>query len=250
MALFVASLAACCTLQLMQSCPKSCCFVFSTPQAVSPRVVPLYVFCLFTTVQRLARSRSACAPSPDVQLCCFASHNFCPHGLRLCACSVAAFGEVKKRVRTTAGGSTGSVRNLRIREDTAKYLLNLDTNSAHYDPKSRSMREDPNPNRVSTRRPGARAVALGALGVGSDTVLCLVGCAQFRYAGECCVPGGTALEWRVLQSPARHPPYLLHEGGPQPKQGEAATRCKWGVSFMPHGNGSATVLVLVLWCLV
>jgi hypothetical protein len=62
----------------------------------------------------------------------------------------AAFGEVKKRVRTTAGGSTGSVRNLRIREDTAKYLLNLDTNSAHYDPKSRSMREDPNPNRVST----------------------------------------------------------------------------------------------------
>jgi pre-mRNA-processing factor SLU7 len=46
-------------------------------------------------------------------------------------------GEVKKRVRTTAGGSTGSVRNLRIREDTAKYLLNLDVNSAHYDPKSR-----------------------------------------------------------------------------------------------------------------
>jgi hypothetical protein len=40
------------------------------------------------------------------------------------------------------------VRNLRIREDTAKYLLNLDTNSAHYDPKSRSMREDPNPNKV------------------------------------------------------------------------------------------------------
>jgi pre-mRNA-processing factor SLU7 len=62
--------------------------------------------------------------------------------------SRAAFGEVKKRVRTTAGGSTGSVRNLRIREDTAKYLLNLDTNSAHYDPKSRSMREDPNPNKV------------------------------------------------------------------------------------------------------
>lgn len=60
----------------------------------------------------------------------------------------AAFGEVKKRVRTTAGGSTGSVRNLRIREDTAKYLLNLDASSAHYDPKSRSMREDPNPNKV------------------------------------------------------------------------------------------------------
>ncbi|CAF0736505.1 unnamed protein product [Didymodactylos carnosus] len=36
-----------------------------------------------------------------------------------------------------------SVRNLRIREDTAKYLLNLDSESAYYDPKSRSMRENP-----------------------------------------------------------------------------------------------------------
>ena len=59
--------------------------------------------------------------------------------------SFAGFGKVEKRVRTTAGGATGSVRNLRIREDTAKYLLNLDPNSAHYDPKSRSMREDPQP---------------------------------------------------------------------------------------------------------
>lgn len=31
-------------------------------------------------------------------------------------------------------------RNLRIREDTAKYLLNLDVNSAYYDPKSRPGR--------------------------------------------------------------------------------------------------------------
>ena len=37
-------------------------------------------------------------------------------------------------------------RNLRIREDIAKYLLNLDVNSAHYDPKTRSMREDPLPD--------------------------------------------------------------------------------------------------------
>ncbi len=36
-----------------------------------------------------------------------------------------------------------TVRNLRIREDTAKYLYNLDVNSAHYDPKTRSMRENP-----------------------------------------------------------------------------------------------------------
>ena len=57
-------------------------------------------------------------------------------------------GEVEKRVRTTSSGASGSVRNLRIREDTAKYLLNLDPNSAYYDPKSRSMREDPNPHKV------------------------------------------------------------------------------------------------------
>ncbi|KAH0943144.1 hypothetical protein HID58_002781 [Brassica napus] len=56
------------------------------------------------------------------------------------------FSKVEKRVRTTGGGSTGTVRNLRIREDTAKYLLNLDVNSAYYDPKTRSMREDPLPN--------------------------------------------------------------------------------------------------------
>ena len=38
-----------------------------------------------------------------------------------------------------------SVRNLRIREDTAKYLRNLDPNSAYYDPKTRAMRENPLP---------------------------------------------------------------------------------------------------------
>lgn len=36
-----------------------------------------------------------------------------------------------------------TIRNLRIREDTAKYLRNLSLNSAHYDPKSRSMRVHP-----------------------------------------------------------------------------------------------------------
>lgn len=39
-----------------------------------------------------------------------------------------------------------TARNLRIREDTAKYLRNLDPNSAYYDPKSRSMRDNPNPH--------------------------------------------------------------------------------------------------------
>ncbi len=45
-----------------------------------------------------------------------------------------------------------TVRNLRIREDTAKYLMNLDVESAYYDPKTRSMREAPmqgNPEDVS-----------------------------------------------------------------------------------------------------
>jgi len=36
-----------------------------------------------------------------------------------------------------------TVRNLRIREDTAKYLYNLDESGPYYDPKSRSMRENP-----------------------------------------------------------------------------------------------------------
>ena len=58
----------------------------------------------------------------------------------------AGFAKVKKRVASAGGGSTGSVRNLRIREDTAKYLLNLKADSAYYDPKSRSMRADPNPD--------------------------------------------------------------------------------------------------------
>ncbi len=36
-----------------------------------------------------------------------------------------------------------TVRNLRIREDTAKYLINLDPDSAYYDPKTCSMRDAP-----------------------------------------------------------------------------------------------------------
>lgn len=42
-----------------------------------------------------------------------------------------------------------TARNLRIREDTAKYLRNLDPNSAYYDPKSRSMRDNPHPAAVA-----------------------------------------------------------------------------------------------------
>nr|GFB92705.1 pre-mRNA-splicing factor SLU7-like [Tanacetum cinerariifolium] len=56
------------------------------------------------------------------------------------------FAKAEKRVRTTGGGSNGTVRNLRIHEDRAKYLFNLDVNSAYYDLKTRSMCEDPLPD--------------------------------------------------------------------------------------------------------
>lgn len=49
------------------------------------------------------------------------------------------FANKDPRVRTT-------IRNLRIREDTAKYLRNLDPTSAPYDGKSRTMKENPNPS--------------------------------------------------------------------------------------------------------
>ena len=42
-----------------------------------------------------------------------------------------------------------TVRNLRVREDTAKYLHNLDVSSAYYDPKTRSMRENPFADRAA-----------------------------------------------------------------------------------------------------
>ena len=44
------------------------------------------------------------------------------------------------------GKGRATVRNLRIREDTAKYLRNLDLDSAYYDPKTRSMRANPTPD--------------------------------------------------------------------------------------------------------
>jgi pre-mRNA-processing factor SLU7 len=50
-----------------------------------------------------------------------------------------------------------TVRNLRIREDTAKYLMNLDPDSAYYDPKTRSMRDAPHPE-IQAEDVGTRAV--------------------------------------------------------------------------------------------
>ncbi|XP_034829257.1 pre-mRNA-splicing factor Slu7 [Maniola hyperantus] len=51
-----------------------------------------------------------------------------------------------------------TVRNLRIREDTAKYLRNLDINSAYYDPKTRSMRDNPNPEAAESEYAGENFV--------------------------------------------------------------------------------------------
>ncbi|KAI8055232.1 Pre-mRNA splicing Prp18-interacting factor-domain-containing protein [Syncephalis plumigaleata] len=51
-----------------------------------------------------------------------------------------------------------TVRNLRIREDTAKYLMNLDPDSAYYDPKTRSMRDNPNRNRDNALYQGDNAI--------------------------------------------------------------------------------------------
>jgi pre-mRNA-processing factor SLU7 len=70
------------------------------------------------------------------------------------------------------GGAKMSVRNLRIREDTAKYLLNLDVNSAYYDPKTRSMRENPLAD-------GATSGATGGAGVST-----FVPYNQERFSGD------------------------------------------------------------------
>lgn len=49
-------------------------------------------------------------------------------------------GDAKYEAETDMGRKQAtSTRNLRLREDTAKYLLNLDLDSAKYDPKTRSM---------------------------------------------------------------------------------------------------------------
>ena len=52
----------------------------------------------------------------------------------------AQFEEARYAEETDMGrNQPTSTRNLRLREDTAKYLLNLDLESAKYDPKTRSM---------------------------------------------------------------------------------------------------------------
>jgi len=62
-----------------------------------------------------------------------------------------------------------TARNLRIREDTAKYLRNLDPNSAYYDPKSRSMRDNPYANNADEGNDfGQQQAAAESLGFAGD----------------------------------------------------------------------------------
>lgn len=53
-------------------------------------------------------------------------------------------------IQSTDDKTRQSVRNLRIREDTVKYMRNLRTDT-FYDPKSRSMRENPFPDQDPTQ---------------------------------------------------------------------------------------------------
>lgn len=46
-------------------------------------------------------------------------------------------GDNQPQITTRDPRTKTMTRNLRIREDQANYLLNLDTNSAYFDPKSR-----------------------------------------------------------------------------------------------------------------
>jgi len=71
-----------------------------------------------------------------------------------------------------------TVRNLRIREDTAKYLINLDEESAYYDPKTRSMRDAPD---KSVPAEDVCCSALASLSMISHISNCTL---QAHFAGE------------------------------------------------------------------
>jgi len=58
---------------------------------------------------------------------------------------LVARGAGSEQQSTLPGSTDGRTYSLRNRNDTAKYLYNLDVNSAYYDPKSRSMRSNPLP---------------------------------------------------------------------------------------------------------
>jgi len=122
-----------------------------------------------------------------------------PDGAAPGAAGGLSFARVEKRVRAGGGaGAGGSVRNLRIREDTAKYLINLDLDSAHYDPKSRSMRQDPRADPAGDAPVGVRGSGGGRREVGDGPR----GDGVFR--GENAERGtGEYAEWLALQAQAQ-----------------------------------------------
>ncbi|KAI9813854.1 MAG: mRNA splicing protein [Thelocarpon impressellum] len=86
-------------------------------------------------------------------------------------------------------------RQLRLREDTAKYLLNLDLDSARYDPKTRSMVDG-----------GAYAADQAAALVAEDNFMRASGdAAEFekaqRYAWEAQERGGKAAQQHIQANP-------------------------------------------------
>ena len=99
-------------------------------------------------------------------------------------------------------GGEGKVRQLRIREDTAKYLLNLDVNSAYYDPKSRSMREDPNPDKPAHEKTfqGDNFVrATGAEGFTSLNVYSVTSAEAGKNIHMLAMPSQAELSFKAVQ---------------------------------------------------
>lgn len=56
-----------------------------------------------------------------------------------------------QKVDLSSSATRMTVRNLRMREDVAKYLHNLEDTSSNYDPKTRAMRSGPNANNFKTK---------------------------------------------------------------------------------------------------
>ena len=96
-----------------------------------------------------------------------------------------------------------TVRNLRIREDTAKYLINLDPSSAYYDPKTRSMRDNP----LQNVPPEEVRALVWRLGLDERTLTWISAKAGFagdnflRYSGE--APEVQELQLFAWQSESR-----------------------------------------------
>ena len=161
----------------------------------------------------------------------------------------AAFSKLEKRVRAPGGGASGSVRNLRIREDTAKYLLNLDPDSAYFDPKSRSMRGDPTPHVPAEKkafagdgafvRPGGSGLGgAGPGGGGAATPSDYQAWASLQAHAANAAAAGTVVDVAAAPSAAEA---LAREYARRRAASDAATRAK---VLDKYGDGGASVTTL------